>query len=448
MKLSLNLLTALLAISITSSVSAKDAIKDLFESNLPNSSIGFAAIDAVSGELRYQLDANKLMRPASTQKLLTAIVALDELGEEFSFTTTLYGDKHLKPGSVAIKFTGDPSFNSNNLANLLDYLIVHRSHKLNGNVIIDGTAFTGAVHARGWPQNDLRWYFATPVSPMVINENYIPIVIQAGKLGSKTKILLGQGANYQVVGSPDTVTYLASRQDCSLEIANKRDKILAAGCWPVTIPKLHAKLAINETEFYIEQKIKKMLSAKAINYKRLKFKKVQNDMLVLKQHKSPPLKFLLKQVLQDSNNLYSECIFRALGNTDNNPSFKGGAKVLKAKLGFNHASYIIEDGSGLSLNNLVSPMLLAKAFYMGLHSQHKQVLLNNMTRIQDKLKLGLHVKGVLKTGYMTDCYNIICYLEDKNISLIAAIMINNTLADRHILEETLKKALKLLLNNK
>ncbi len=73
---------------------------------------------------------------------------------------------------------------------------------------------------------------------------------------------------------------------------------------------------------------------------------------------SPPLPILLAEINQNSNNLYAEAILKILGkklNTDNDTE---AIKLSLAKLKIDPENYVLEDGSGLSRHNLITPKLL------------------------------------------------------------------------------------------
>ena len=53
------------------------------------SKVGLMVYDLTADSVLYELDAQQLLRPASTMKLLTAITALDRLGGEYKIETTL-----------------------------------------------------------------------------------------------------------------------------------------------------------------------------------------------------------------------------------------------------------------------------------------------------------------------------------------------------------------------
>ena len=56
---------------------------------LQRSEVGITVFDLTEGTSLYQYQADKLYRPASTEKVITAVTALARLGENYCFRTHL-----------------------------------------------------------------------------------------------------------------------------------------------------------------------------------------------------------------------------------------------------------------------------------------------------------------------------------------------------------------------
>jgi len=77
---------------------------------------GFFAVKIVSldsGQLIYEQNANKFVRPASNMKLYTVAAAFDRLTPDFHFVTSVYAKEKLEDGKVKgdliVYGRGDPS---------------------------------------------------------------------------------------------------------------------------------------------------------------------------------------------------------------------------------------------------------------------------------------------------------------------------------------------------
>ncbi|MFV0360994.1 D-alanyl-D-alanine carboxypeptidase/D-alanyl-D-alanine-endopeptidase [Tropicimonas sp.] len=84
--------------------------------------VGFAVADAATGEVLEVLNPLLPQPPASTCKALTALYALDALGPDFRFRTTLTGTgpvvEGVLKGDLVLSGSGDPTLDTDRLATL------------------------------------------------------------------------------------------------------------------------------------------------------------------------------------------------------------------------------------------------------------------------------------------------------------------------------------------
>ena len=72
--------------------------KLLEEDFLKTSEVGISVYDLTDGKSLYTYQENKLYRPASIQKLITAITGLSVLGPDHFFSTTFYHTGEIRNG--------------------------------------------------------------------------------------------------------------------------------------------------------------------------------------------------------------------------------------------------------------------------------------------------------------------------------------------------------------
>ena len=89
---SLLLLIALLPATVSAQESALSARLNvlLADTLLARSEVGLVVYDLDDDTLLFDYQGDKLYRPASIQKVMTAVTALEHLGPDYSFNTTLY----------------------------------------------------------------------------------------------------------------------------------------------------------------------------------------------------------------------------------------------------------------------------------------------------------------------------------------------------------------------
>src|SRR3990167_6823112 len=111
----------------------------------PSVHIGVVVQSMDTGRIYYSKNANHFFAPASVQKLFTVSAALINLTPDFRFATRLLTTGKINAGvlngDLIFQFSGDPSLNQNHLVDLVKKLRELGVHKIQGNIIVDDTAF-------------------------------------------------------------------------------------------------------------------------------------------------------------------------------------------------------------------------------------------------------------------------------------------------------------------
>lgn len=120
--------------------------------------LGFYVYDLTADCPLYQLGHQQRLRPASTMKVLTGIIALDLLGSDYRLTTGLYitatpQDSVLK-GDVVIKGGFDPMLGRDDLRAMLAQLKRTGVWHVEGNVLLDVSMKDTALLGWGWCWDD------------------------------------------------------------------------------------------------------------------------------------------------------------------------------------------------------------------------------------------------------------------------------------------------------
>lgn len=254
--------------------------------------------------------SDKLIVPASTTKILTAMAALDILGADKTFTTKVVS---AKKGKITLVASGDPYLVSSpstvpaKKANLTDLAkrtasALKKAGVKKVTLTFDAPLFSGASYSSSWKQS---WASYTP--------RIMSLTVNGGMTGSKA---------YTNPAS-STAKLFASK------LKAKGIKVTYAGS--TNTPK-GAKTVASVTSATLGTQVRRMLrysdNVAAENYARL--------------------------------------IARATGRT---PSFAGGSATIKAWMkskGLWASDMVIDGGSGLSSNTKVLPSVLARAVGLAL----------------------------------------------------------------------------------
>lgn len=152
---------------------------------------GILVVDPASGDTIVAHNAGKLFMPASNQKLVTGAVALQLLGPDFRFSTTVAAtgpivDGELR-GDLVVSGTGDPSVSDHMagdamvpLRAMADSLAARGVRRITGAVVPGADAFPDATLGFGWSYDDLDYPYSAGVDELFFNEGFSRVVVTGG----------------------------------------------------------------------------------------------------------------------------------------------------------------------------------------------------------------------------------------------------------------------------
>jgi len=175
------------------------------ESGLPQARWGVVVKSLADGQLLYSRDGHKLFTPASNMKIYTTAVALDLLGADYRWRTSVYAGQQVDPsgtldGDLILYGRGAPdldSFKKDGLPALAAQLKEQGLRRVRGNIIGDESYFRGELFGFGWQWNDLQWYFGAEPSALSVDQNSIALKIApATKPGIAPALTLDHEGDY------------------------------------------------------------------------------------------------------------------------------------------------------------------------------------------------------------------------------------------------------------
>lgn len=468
-------------------------VSALLQASLPQSTLGMVVIDPETNKIVYARRENDNYYPASNTKLLTASAALQLLGPDFTYETRLSAradhiqDKTIN-GDLHAVFSGDPSFTSADLTALFQQLKSRQLTHIKGNIIIDDTAFEGSYYAPGWTLDSVVWAYSAPISAIIIDENQIAVTVdKSKKLNEMLPMAKQQLDNpVKISGHVKGVSEDAAKNTCQIEVRTQDNHIHFDGCyaWEKTPTVLH--MAIDSPQLLAQQWIEKNLAASNIHLSgKIIFGKAPASLTTLAAKKSPPLKDLLVPVLADSNNVYAESLVKTIGSVyKGQGSFYAGTRaiqeILKNETAENNtlpAQSInakipsvksesanntslktvllpkticrIEDGSGQSRYNLISPLALGTLLQQMKQHPHADIYQQALSvggvsgTLKERMQQeDLKGKVLAKTGGASGTSTLSGYIISRSgKSYIFSIMLNqlaeNNYAQTKAFEDTL-----------
>src|SRR5262245_20594009 len=138
---------------------------------LAGAAVSALVVDRASGAELFARGADMLLTPASTQKLLTAVAALDAFGPTHRFVTELRASRPIgTDGAVGDLFVrgGDPALTSEQWWRLAADLRAIGLREVRGDLVLDDALFDEAHWHASWSPVTARAYHA-PVSAIAAN---------------------------------------------------------------------------------------------------------------------------------------------------------------------------------------------------------------------------------------------------------------------------------------
>lgn len=415
-------------------------------------------MQANDGKILFNHHAKQAMTPASTTKILTAYTALKTLGPQFTYNTQVFQQGN----DLWVRFVGDPSLTQNDLSQLLVQAIHSRGiTRIDGDIIIDHTAFAGPWLARGWTIDDTPWHYAAPVHGVILDENRLVLTITPPKQINQPVKVTARNPRLTVESHVTAVDSPTAETLCQITINMPRaHHILLEGCWPQANPPQNLKIANHYPVETAQAVILDVLKSKGVAFQgSVKTGKLPTTASLLAEHRSAPLSELIKPVLQKSNNLYTESMTKTLGGkTYGRPTFQAGSyyiqKTLQQQLPLSDQELALSDGSGLSSLNLISANALAQTLRQAYQNENiKPYFLSALSSSGStgtlKYRLtNLSTPFVGKTGGMTHISALAGYhgLNSQN-PLIYVIMVNNAPQKGRKLKQFEDKLLSTLINS-
>lgn len=449
------ILIVLFAFIITTQISFAKEDNDIYSkaikyTKIPKGSVYLSFKNVATGKTVKQLNDDVMVSPASTQKILTYLAALNTLGEDYNFSTKLYKSKN---GDYFLVLGADPYLVSGSLDTLISKINIPREGTLK-NFYIDDSILDNNNWGEGWQWDDSLNIHMPKFGAYNIDRNLYTIVVKPTVLDCPANIFTE--IFYPTVFINKTIT---SRFN-NLRIT-KEDNDISPDALTVTGDVEHTtkiQIPINYLRRYFILRLDDAFSSNKITYtgKYEKAKLPANSELIAQIDN--PIENATVDVLKNSNNMVAETVFKLAGGkyTKNMGTHAGALAMFNNYCNENKidcSNVRLTDGSGVSKNNLITADFMTEYLVSTLNTYDYEklkallptpgegTLKNRLPMLKDKL--------YAKTGTLSNISGITGYLETENGNTYAfAIYVNDGNSsenDKKLLEEIiLREAYKKL----
>ena len=148
---------------------------------------GIAVVDG-DGRPLFARRERTPMTPASTFKVLVGAAALQTLGPDYRFSTTLEsvddpGDGKIR-GDVYVVGTGDPLFTRDDLRGGVAAVVRAGVRGISGAVVADASTFGGPEQNRAWEPDDLQYGYAAGTSALSLDQGTVEFHLVPSAVGA------------------------------------------------------------------------------------------------------------------------------------------------------------------------------------------------------------------------------------------------------------------------
>ena len=367
---------ALLALTtLVQARSLQNRLESIIQStNLGEAKVAFYVLDLSDGLSVAEMNANKPMIPASNMKLVTTAAAAVLFDNDFEFRTRLYE----RDGSLIVVGDGDPAFADPkilgamdmNVENLLERWVetVDKAgvEKVD-RIIIDDRIFDAQRVHPNWPTDQLHLWYCAEVAGLNFNNNCLDIYAEPTRPG-ESPIIRTQPLNAPVVLTTAARTGSKNAVWPTRQPGTNRITIRGEVKHRLTRP---IYVTVNDPPMFFAKTFRDRLVSSGITVGGIE--RADDDFQIggakLIAEVRTPLREVLARCNKDSQNLFAEALIKRIGHeaTGDPGSWSSGSAAIRMflskALGPDASNFVIDDGSGMSRENRLTPALLCQLLY-------------------------------------------------------------------------------------
>lgn len=357
---------------------------------------GVAVVSLRDGRIVYARDAESLFTPASVMKLYTTAVALDLLGADYRWRTSVYADAEPNDdgvirGNLTLYGRGSPDLSArgadSDFAALADALYRRGIRRVRGDVVGDESYFRGEALGAGWLWEDAQWYYGAEPSALSVDGNEITVSISpAGATGQPVDVKVVPQTDYVRVTNDARTVERGARPALGVTRSLSSNDVRVWGEFPAGGAAFGVRLSVQRPALWAARLFREALRARGIEVRgEARVRDARDDAKkAFDPSKSDELAYVLseplgeaaREVNKESLNLQAELILRTLGvergsyapepdprRERTRDADAAGAAILRRWLeqaGIETRTLALHDGSGLSRLNLVTPKATAR----------------------------------------------------------------------------------------
>jgi D-alanyl-D-alanine carboxypeptidase/D-alanyl-D-alanine-endopeptidase (penicillin-binding protein 4) len=337
--------------------------------------------DLDRGHTLVSLAGERALAPASTQKLVTAIAAVELLGPDYRFATRV-----LRAGDALIlRGEGDPDLQLDDLHALVGEVIASGQAEGVRRIIVDDTAFSPEHFGPGFGSDGPGDSFRAPSGALALHWSTVVVTVRPTELGEPVEVDISPASPFVVIDSTARTGHGSLSIDTSVGPEGK------------TIVSVHGGLGVGHRPTTLRRRVADPGLTAGGAFARMLGDRLGDasfdpilergatpaDAQLVALHESEPLVAVLQSALRWSNNFTAEQVLRTLAwRASGEPGdwthgtalldrFAAAISPEQAEL----ATFI--NGSGLTHEGRISPSLLIDVLALGQREGSPAALLHS-----------------------------------------------------------------------
>ena len=458
------LLCLLLCLHLLAGAQTPAPVKWLLQAPyMRGASFSLVVKDVQEGKTVYSYDTDRLQSPASVLKTVATATALEILGEDYRYPTTLEYDGILESGTLEgnlyIKGSGDPSLGSSHfapgqnkfLSTWIAALQKAGIKHITGSVISDESIFDTEGVSIKWLREDMGNYYAPGSYGISIFDNMYKLSLQTGAAGTRP-VLKGTEPDIPFIRFKNYLKAAPVSSDSAYIIGAPLDDVrYLYGVLPANREAYVLKGDIPDPALYLARYLTDQLQQKGIRVdgspscyrievEENRWKKGERKEIVTTY--SPTLREIASVCKHVSHNLYADALVKTVGlqykprRNEMISSFGRGVQVVKEyweKKGLDVFPLRMNDGSGLAPADKVSAGFMGELLvYMATESAVSDAFIASLPQagiegsVRNFLKGSkLQGKAHLKSGGITGVRSYAGYITKDGKTYAVAVFSNN-----------------------
>ncbi|HVT45284.1 MAG TPA: D-alanyl-D-alanine carboxypeptidase/D-alanyl-D-alanine-endopeptidase [Thermoanaerobaculia bacterium] len=392
-------------------------------------------VEVETGRVVGERNSHQAVTPASNMKLFTTAAALDLLGADFEFRTTVsvrgeVDSQGTLRGDVKVTGRGDPTIGGRFHDGQATAVIQRWAEELKrsgvrtigGNLIFEHGYFdTEYVHP-SWPKDQLVNWYEAPVAALSMQEGCVMVRVLPSKPGARAIVRMEPPNRYMTVenscvtgaGRGVFITRKLSSNDIIVR-GNVPARSGATEVFVTVMNPLHYFANVAHDTF-------ERSGIRVLGQVQLVPRDPNSDWRTVSEHRTP-LAIVNFVINKKSQNHYAEQLLKTIGaETRNDGSFAGGSAAihhwLVDKLGVDPAHVSQADGSGMSrLNQATASAFIAVLRHVW-KTPHRREFVSSMpysgesdSRLRRRLGQQPYARQVYaKTGYISGVIGLSGYV--------------------------------------